>query len=102
MAYYIQPVKRLAEELDDDVTEDMLNTKTFEEEDSEIDISHFGSFEILQSKELNIELDDDFFIDLSNIDNIDKIIYRGIEIKLIKELNSYITNFNIKDLETLL
>ena len=49
MAYYIQPVKRLAEELDDDVTEDMLNTKTFEEEDSEIDISHFGSFEILQS-----------------------------------------------------
>ena len=51
MAYYIQPVKRLAEELDDDVTEDMLNTKTFEEEDSEIDISHFGSFEILQSKD---------------------------------------------------
>ena len=58
--------------------------------------------EILQSKELNIELDDDFFIDLSNIDNIDKIIYRGIEIKLNKELNSYIANFNIKDLETLL
>ena len=58
--------------------------------------------EILQSKELNIELDDDFFIDLSNIDNIDKIIYRGIEIKLIKKLSSYITNFNIKDLETLL
>ena len=58
--------------------------------------------EILQSKELNIELDDDFFIDLSNIDNIDKIIYRGIEFKLIKELNSYIANFNVKDLETLL
>tara|TARA_Y100000816_G_C25941563_1_gene491096 strand:+ start:53 stop:772 length:720 start_codon:yes stop_codon:yes gene_type:complete len=58
--------------------------------------------EILHFKELNIELDDDFFIDLSNIDNIDKIIYRGIEIKLIKELNSYIANFNIKDLETLL
>mgnify|MGYP000318119242 CR=1 FL=1 len=58
--------------------------------------------EILHYKELNIDLDDDFFIDLSNIDNIDKIIYRGIEIKLNKELNSYLANFNIKDLETLL
>ena len=58
--------------------------------------------EILHSKEFNFELDDDFFIDLSNIDNVDKIIYRGIEIKLNKELNSYLTDFNIKDLETLL
>ena len=58
--------------------------------------------EILHYKELNIELDDDFLIDLSNIDNVDKIIYRGIEIKINKELNSYLVNFDIKDLETLL
>ena len=58
--------------------------------------------EILHYKELNIELDDDFFIDLSNISNVDKIIYRGIEIKINTELNSYLVNFNIKDLETLL
>ena len=58
--------------------------------------------EILHYKELNIELDDDFSIDLSNISNVDKIIYRGIEIKINTELNSYLVNFNIKDLETLL
>ena len=58
--------------------------------------------EILHYKELNIELDDDFFIDLSNISNVDKIIYRGIEIKINTELNSYLVNFNIKDLENLL
>ena len=58
--------------------------------------------EILHSKELSLELDDDFLIDLSNIDNVDKIIYRGIELKLNKELNSYLVNFDIKNLETLL
>ena len=49
-----------------------------------------------------VDLDNDFFIDLSNINNIDKIIYRGVEIRLNKELNSYLFNFHIKDLETLL
>jgi len=37
-----------------------------------------------------------------DINNIDKIIYRGVEIRLNKELNSYLFNFHIKDLETLL
>lgn len=58
--------------------------------------------EIIKSNELILDLDNDFFIDLSNISNIDKIIYRGIEIRLNKELNSYLFNFDIKDLETLL
>jgi len=58
--------------------------------------------EITKSNELILDLDNDFFIDLSNINNIDKIIYRGIEIRLNKELNSYLFNFYIKDLETLL
>jgi len=58
--------------------------------------------EILQSNELNLDLDNDFFIDLSNINNIEKIIYRGIEIKVNDFLNFYLVNFNIKDLETLL
>ena len=58
--------------------------------------------EITKSNELILDLDNDFFIDLSNINNIDKIIYRGVEIRLNKELNSYLFNFHIKDLETLL
>ena len=58
--------------------------------------------EITKSNELILDLDNDFFIDLSNINNIDKIIYRGIEIRLNKELNSYLFKFDIKDLETLL
>ena len=58
--------------------------------------------EIIKSNELILDLDNDFLIDLSNINNIEKIIYRGIEIKLIKGLNSYLLNFDIKDLETLL
>tara|TARA_B100000963_G_scaffold165462_1_gene143760 strand:- start:36 stop:755 length:720 start_codon:yes stop_codon:yes gene_type:complete len=58
--------------------------------------------EIIKSNELVLDLDNDFLIDLSNINNIEKIIYRGIEIKLIKGLNSYLLNFDIKDLETLL
>ena len=58
--------------------------------------------EIIKSNELILDLDNDFFIDLSNINNIDKIIYRGIEINLNEELNSYLFNFDIKDLETLL
>jgi len=58
--------------------------------------------EILQSNELNIDLDNDFLIDLSNINNIEKIIYRGIEIKVNDFANFYLVNFNIKDLETLL
>ena len=58
--------------------------------------------EILQSNELNLDLDNDFLIDLSNINNIEKIIYRGIEIKVNDFLNFYLVNFSIKDLETLL
>ncbi len=58
--------------------------------------------EIIKSNELILDLDNDFFIDLSNINNIDKIIYRGIEIRLNNELNYYLLNFYIKDLETLL
>ena len=58
--------------------------------------------EITKSNELILDLDNDFFIDLSNINNIDKIIYRGIDIRLKKELNSYLFNFDINDLETLL
>ena len=58
--------------------------------------------EIFESSELNIDLDNDFLIDLSNINNVEKIIYRGIEIKVSEGLNSYLLNFNIKDLEALL
>ena len=58
--------------------------------------------EIITSKELILDLDNDFLIDLSNINNIEKIIYRGIEIRLNKELNSYLLNFDIDDLETLI
>ncbi len=58
--------------------------------------------EITRSKELILDLDNDFFIDLSNINNIDKIIYRGLEIRINKQLNSYLFNFDIKNLETLL
>ena len=58
--------------------------------------------EIFQSSELNLDLDNDFLIDLSNINNVEKIIYRGIEIKVSEGLNSYLLNFNIKDLEALL
>ncbi len=58
--------------------------------------------EITKSNELILDLDNDFFIDLSNINNIDKIIYKGIEIRQNKELNSYLLNFDFKNLETLL
>ncbi len=58
--------------------------------------------EITKSNELILDLDNDFFIDLSNINNIDKIIYRGVEFRLNKELNSYLFNFDIKDLDILL
>ena len=46
--------------------------------------------EIFQSSELNLDLDNDFLIDLSNINNVEKIIYRGIEIKVSEGLNSYL------------
>ncbi len=58
--------------------------------------------EIIKSNELILNLDNDFSIDLSNINNIDKIIYKGIEIRINKILNSYLKNFAIKDLEILL
>lgn len=58
--------------------------------------------EIIISNELILDLDNDFLIDLSNINNVEKIIYKGIEFKISKELNFYLLNFDIKDLETLL
>ena len=39
---------------------------------------------------------------MNNINNVEKIIYRGIEIKVSEGLNSYLLNFNIKDLEAIL
>ncbi len=69
-------------------------------QDKVLNTLQFG--EIVKFKELIVDLDNDFLIDLSNINNIEKIIYRGIEFKLNKELNSYILNFNIRDLDTLL
>ena len=58
--------------------------------------------EILHANELILDLDNDFSIDLSNINNIEKIIYRGIEIKLKNNLNFYLLNFRITELEKLL
>ena len=58
--------------------------------------------EILHANELILDLDNDFSIDLSNINNIEKIIYRGIQIKLKNNLNFYLLNFRITELEKLL
>ena len=63
-------------------------------------IIKFG--EIFQNNELNLDLDNDFLIDLSNINNVEKIIYRGIEIRINEGLNSYLVKFDIEDLQTLL
>ena len=58
--------------------------------------------ELLQLDKIELDLDNDFLIDLSNIANIDKITYRGIEIKLKNSYQFYLKDFNIHKLETLL
>ena len=58
--------------------------------------------ELLQLNKIELDLNNDFLIDLSNIANIDKIIYRGIEIKLKNNYQFYLKDFNINELETLL
>ena len=58
--------------------------------------------ELLQLDKIELDLDNDFLIDLSNIANIDKITYRGIEIKLKNNYQFYLKDFNINKLETLL
>ena len=63
-------------------------------------IIHFG--ELLPLNKIELDLNNDFLIDLSNIANIDKIIYRGIEINLKNNYQFYLKDFNIKKLEILL
>ena len=58
--------------------------------------------ELLQLNKIELDLNNDFLIDLSNIANIDKITYRGIEIKLKNNYQFYLKDFNINELETLL
>ena len=58
--------------------------------------------EILQLNKIELNLNNDFLIDLSNIANIDKITYRGIEINLKNNYQFYLKDFNINKLETLL
>ena len=58
--------------------------------------------ELLQLDKIELDLDNDFLIDLSNIANIDKITYRGIEIKLKNNYQFYLKDFNINKLEKLL
>ncbi len=58
--------------------------------------------ELLQLNKIELNLNNDFLIDLSNIANIDKIIYRGIEIKLKNNYQFYLKDFDINKLETLL
>jgi len=58
--------------------------------------------ELLQLNKIELDLNNDFLIDLSNIANIDKIIYRGIEINLKNNYQFHLKDFNINELETLL
>ena len=58
--------------------------------------------ELLQLNKIELDLNNDFLIDLSNIANIDKIIYRGIEINLKNNYQFYLKDFNINELEKLL
>ena len=58
--------------------------------------------EILPSKSLILDLNDNFLIDISNISYIDKIIYEGVEINLNNKQNLYLKEFNINELGQLL
>jgi len=64
------------------------------------DSIQFG--EILPSKSLILDLNDNFLIDISNISYIDKIIYEGVEINLNNKQNLYLKEFNINELDQLL
>tara|TARA_B100000579_G_scaffold166220_1_gene135042 strand:+ start:148 stop:318 length:171 start_codon:yes stop_codon:yes gene_type:complete len=56
----------------------------------------------LKSNNIAFDLNNDFLIDLSNIANIEKIVYRGIEIKIKNNDGFYLKDFNINNLEKLL
>ena len=58
--------------------------------------------EILPSKSLILDLNDNFLIDISNISYIDKIIYEGVEIKLNNKQNLYLKEFNVNEIDQLL
>ena len=58
--------------------------------------------EILPSKSLILDLNDNFLIDISNISYIDKIIYEGVEIKLNNKQNLYLKEFKINEIDQLL
>ena len=58
--------------------------------------------ELLQLSKIEFNLNNDFLIDLSNIANIEKIIYQGVEIRLKNNYDFYLKNFNINKLEDLL
>ena len=58
--------------------------------------------ELLKINNITFDLNNDFLIDLSNIANIKKIIYRGIEIKIRNNDGFYLKDFNINNLEKLL
>ena len=64
------------------------------------DSIQFG--EILPSKSLILDLNDNFLIDISNISYIDKIIYEGVEIKLNNKQNLYLKEFNVNEIDQLL
>jgi len=64
------------------------------------DSIQFG--EILPSKSLILDLNDNFLIDISNISYIDKIIYEGVEIKLNNKQNLYLKEFNVNEIDKLL
>ena len=64
------------------------------------DSIQFG--EILPSKSLILDLNDNFLIDISNISYIDKIIYEGVEIKLNNKQNLYLKEFKINEIDQLL
>ena len=58
--------------------------------------------EILPSKSLILDLNDNFLIDISNISYIDKIIYEGVEIKLNNKQSLYLKEFKINEIDQLL
>ena len=69
---------------------------------SKLSTFSFSSGEILPSKSLVLDLNDNFLIDISNISYIDKIIYQGIEFKLKNEQNLYLKEFNVNKINQLL
>ncbi len=76
------------------------STTYFKVQNIEKNTIKFG--ELLHAEPLILKLDSDFFIDISNINNIDKIIYRGIEFKVNMGSDFYLKNFEINKFERLL